>query len=177
MINCRNLILAYFVFLSFTVALAANSIPVPSVPEEDGAMRLAFARARAGLDGFLAKLAKPPKGSKLFAVKIGLADSPSSKAAVIVRPGQKSANRVEFFWVHDVQPVADGFNGRIDNDPETIHGVRAEQPIHFVKDDIADWMYVQDGKIKGNATACPALAHATPTERKKMAEEYGIVCE
>ncbi|CCJ08686.1 YegJ family protein [Methylocystis sp. SC2] len=177
MVKYRGFLLACFVLLPFAVARAGNSIPVPSVPEEDGAMRLAFARARAGLDGFLAKLAKPPQGSKLFAVKIGLADSPSGKAVVIVRPDQKSPKRVEFFWVHDVQPVANGFNGRIDNDPETIHGARAGQPIHFVKDDIADWMYVQDGKIKGNATACPALAHATPTERKKMAEEYGIICE
>lgn len=176
MLNFRNCLAAFLTLLPFA-ALAGNPTPSVHVPKDDAAMRLAFTRARDGLDDFLAKMANPPKGANHFAVKIGLMDSPSSKGVIIVRPGQKSADRAEFFWISDLQSVADGFNGSINNDPETIHGVRAGQFIHFVKDDVADWMYAQDGKIKGNATACPALAHATPTERKKMAEEYGIVCK
>ena len=38
-------------------------------------------------------------------------------------------------------------------------------------------MYLQDGKIVGNATACPALAHASAEERRQMKEQYGLDCD
>ncbi len=44
--------------------------------------------------------------------------------------------------------------------PRRSHNVTMGQTIHFTRADIGDWMYFQNGKIIGNATACPALAHA-----------------
>jgi uncharacterized protein YegJ (DUF2314 family) len=111
-------------------------------------------------------------------VKIGLVDSLNGEGCTIVRPGQENKGREEFFWITDLKQGSSGFTGLIDNDPKTVRCVHGgDMLLHFVKDDIVDWMYVQEGKIKGNATACPALAHATETERKKMADLYGIVCD
>ncbi len=49
--------------------------------------------------------------------------------------------------------------------------------IHFTKEDIGDWTYRQDGKIVGNATACPALMQASAEERQEVKEQYGISCD
>jgi uncharacterized protein YegJ (DUF2314 family) len=48
--------------------------------------------------------------------------------------------------------------------------------IHFTRKDIGDWMYLKDGKIIGDATACPALAHSSAEDRKQMEEQFGLVC-
>jgi uncharacterized protein YegJ (DUF2314 family) len=43
--------------------------------------------------------------------------------------------------------------------------------------DSRDWMYFLNRRMVGNATACPALAHASPEERRIMREQYGLVCD
>jgi uncharacterized protein YegJ (DUF2314 family) len=70
-----------------------------------------------------------------------------------------------------------GFSGRLGNDPDELRNVAFGQAIHFTREDIGDWMYRQDGKIIGNATACPALAHASAEERRMMKEKYGLACD
>jgi uncharacterized protein YegJ (DUF2314 family) len=106
---------------------------------------------------------------------LGIADANGGKTYLIIRPGQLDES--EYFWVVDLRAAGDGFQGAIGNDPEKIRSVTMGQKLHFSKDDIADWMYFQDGKIKGNATACPALAHAPVDERNMMREKFGIICD
>jgi uncharacterized protein YegJ (DUF2314 family) len=158
-------------------ALAEDPNPVPKVPKGDPAMNAAFARAAAGLDGFFAKLRNPPKGAERFSVKIGLTDASGARGYAIVRPGADAAGRVEWFWTNHLRTEASGFSGQIANDAEEIHNVAMGLTIHFTRADIGDWMYFQDGKIVGNATACPALAHASAEERRQMKEQYGLDCE
>jgi len=38
-------------------------------------------------------------------------------------------------------------------------------------------MYLENGRVIGNATACPALAHASAEERRQMKEQYGLACD
>jgi uncharacterized protein YegJ (DUF2314 family) len=159
------------------IALAGDSNPVPKVPKGDPAMNAAFARAAATLDGFLAKWRDPPPGSQRFSVKIGLSDAPGAPGYAIVRPDAPTADRVEWFWANNLRAEGAGFSARLSNDAETLHNVSFGQTIHFVRQDIGDWMYFQDGKIIGNATACPALAHASAEERRQMREQYGLACE
>jgi uncharacterized protein YegJ (DUF2314 family) len=142
-------------------AFAEDPNPVPKVPKGDPAMNAAFARAAAGLDGFFAKLRNPPKGAERFSVKIGLTDASGAPGYAIVRPGAGAAGPVEWFWTNHLNADGAGFTGQIANDAEDIHNVAMGQTIHFTRADIGDWMYFQDDKIVGNATACPALAHAS----------------
>src|ERR1700722_1849524 len=139
--------------------------PVPKVPKGDPAMTAAFARAAAGLDEFFAKWRNPPVGAERFSVKIGLTDTPGA-------PGF-----VEWFWTNHLRAEATGFSAQLSNEAESLHNVSFGQTIHFARQDIGDWMYFQNGKIVGNATACPALAHASAEERRQMKEEYGLACD
>jgi uncharacterized protein YegJ (DUF2314 family) len=160
-------------------AFAQDPNPVPKVPKEDAAMTAAFARAAAGLDGFFETLRNPPPGAQRFSVKIGLKDTPGDPGYAIVRPGLAANENglVEWFWVNTLRSEAGGFSAKIANDADELHNVRFGQIIHFARQDIGDWMYFQNGKIIGNATACPALAHASPEERRQMAEKYGLECK
>lgn len=165
-------------FLGSATALAGDPNPVPDVPKGDPAMSAAFARAAATLDDFLAKWRDPPPGSERFVVKIGLADSDAPPGYVIVRPGAAGpGGPVEWFWAGDLHVEGAGFSGQLSNDPDGLRNVSFGQIVHFAREDIGDWMYFRGGRIVGNATACPALAHASGAERRQMKEQYGLACE
>jgi len=159
------------------IAFADDPNPVPKVPKGDAAMMNAFARAAAGLDGFLTKWRDPPPGAKRFSVKIGLMDATDPPGYAIVRPGVVVRGQVEWFWTHGLRADGAGFAAELGNDPESLRNVTLGQTVHFTRQDIGDWIYFWDGKIIGNATACPALAHASPQERRQMKEHYGLACD
>ncbi len=153
---------------------AARSENVVQVPGNDPEMSAAFGKARAGLDGFLVKLAAPPAGTKGYSVKVGIKDGPAPEGFSIGHPGDQN---VEYFWMTEVEPAGDGYKGVIDNEPDSIRNVSDGQTISFKKEDISDWMYFEGDKIKGNFTACPALRHASREEQETMRERFGFDCK
>jgi uncharacterized protein YegJ (DUF2314 family) len=168
---------AVLLTLNLGIAFADDPNPVPKVPKRDPAMSEAFAHAAASLDKFFAKWRHPPTGSERFSVKIGLAAAPGAPGYAIVRPDTDTNDRVEWFWANHLLVEGADFSAQIANDPEWLHNVARGQTIHFTRQDIGDWMYFQNGKIVGNATACPALAHASADERRQMKEQYGLACD
>ena len=159
------------------MAFATDPNPVPKVPTGDPAMSAAFARAAAGLDGFFAKWRDPPPGAERFPVKIGLKDAAGDPGYAIVRPDDSTPDKVEWFWTSDLRVDGAGFSAQLANDADTLQNVSLGQVVHFTREDIGDWMYFQNGRIVGNATACPALAQATAAERRQMKEQYGLDCQ
>lgn len=165
-----------FAFLHSGTADARDPNPVPQVPKEDPAMTAAFAKASASLDEFFAKWHNPPPNAQGFSVKIGLTETPGAPGYAIVLPGKSASGPVEWFWTRNLRQDGAGFSAQIGNDAEQVHSVTLGQVIRFTRQDIGDWMYFQNGKIIGNATACPALAHASAQERQQMKEQYGLDC-
>jgi uncharacterized protein YegJ (DUF2314 family) len=163
-------------FLLLT-GLAFADPNISYVPKSDPAMSAAFAQAAASLDGFLKAWRNPPPGAKAFALKIGLTDSASPPGYIIVPPNGDAPSAVEWFWVVDLHVDGDAFSGAINNDPEELRNVSSGQMIHFARKDVGDWMYMQDGKIVGDATACPALAHSSEADRRQMEEQFGLKCD
>jgi uncharacterized protein YegJ (DUF2314 family) len=146
---------------------------VIDVPVGDPMMVAAFAKARAGLDSFLAKLRAPPTGTQGYSVKIGLKDGPAPGSFAISRPGEGNN---EFFWMVNLRSAGAGFAGEIGNTPERIKNVRKGQTINFGRDDIVDWLYFDAGKMRGNYTACPALMHGPREVLEMMRKKYGLEC-
>jgi len=145
------------------------------VPHNDEAMTAAFAKAAASLDEFLAKWRNPPPNAENFGVKIGVVDSNDEPGFAVIEPNARPASRVEYLWVTNLKEDSNGFAARVANEVEYLDNVKLGDVVHFKRSHVADWMYVQDGKIVGNATVCPALAHASAEEKREM-KEAGIVC-
>ena len=157
-------------------AFADDPNPVTKVPKGDPAMVAAFGKAAATFDHFLAVWRSPPPGGKGFSVKIGLVDAQAAPGYTLVAPGSGPRIGVEWFWTNELREEEGGYSARLSNDPEVVHNVRRGLRVRFTRADVGDWMYWRDGKIVGNATACPALAHASESERNEMREKYGIDC-
>ena len=130
------------------------------VPTGDPAMTKAFAKARSGLDGFLAKLASPPSGAEGFAIKIPIGDR----------------GEVEYFWLIDLTQNGDNLSGVVNNSPDTVGNVQKGQRINFHRGDVADWMYFENGKMTGNFTACAMLSKESTEVRATFRREYGLDC-
>ena len=156
-----------------TAFAAGDSV---NVSGNDPAMAAAFKRAAATLDDFLAKWRKRPEGTETFTVKVGLMDTSGQPGWAIVRPGATPPNYVEWFWVSNLREDGAGFAAELANDADNLDNVEQGTTVHFERADIGDWMYRKDGKIVGNFTACPALAQASPAERRQYAE-MGINCD
>lgn len=132
-----------------------------SVPTGDPGMAAAMQKAKATLPEFL-KLAKaPPSGTTGFAVRIGIPYDGGS----------------EFVWMNSLEFKGDNIIGAIANEPRHAKNVKYRERISFRERDIADWMYRESGKMKGNFTTCALLQRDTPANREAFRKQYGLECE
>lgn len=133
-----------------------------AMPDDDPAMRKAFDAARAGLDGFLAKLASPPAGSGGFAVKVGI----------------RSGSDLEYVWIGNLSIDGERLSGRLDNEPRRVKTLKAGDAHAFTKADIVDWLYVDRPRrrMHGNFTACALMTREPPKEAAALRRQLGLTC-
>lgn len=138
------------------IADKADRDELAYVRHDDPDMRAAFRKARASLAQFLALAELPRPGMEGFAVKIALSDG--------CEP--------EYFWIHPFSRSGKAFTGLLDNTPQTIGGVTKGDRITFASADIVDWMYFENGRMRGNFTAQALLK--TPEEREAFRKRFGL---
>lgn len=114
------------------------------MPPADRELAKAIEQARQTLPEFWAMHGKPEPGVDDFALKVA-----------VMAP--KSRMR-EFIWITSVTRSDDGkITGRIDTSPGHVKAVKLGQPLTFEEADIADWMFMRNGKIVGNWTLRPVM--------------------
>jgi uncharacterized protein YegJ (DUF2314 family) len=126
-------------------------------------MAAAFRKARETLPTFLKLVLAPPPNTKGFAVKIGVPYGTGADA--------------EFFWISPFKPQGDKYVGNINNTPRSAKTVKLGQSIEFAETEIVDWLYVQDGKMVGNYTACALLKREPPQQAAAFIKQYGLTCD
>ncbi|MBX4953920.1 DUF2314 domain-containing protein [Rhizobium lentis] len=154
------------------LALADNP-NVQMVARGDPAMAKAHEKSQKGLDDFLEKLRNPPSGTENYNIKLGFTD----KANVVALTTDQTAPDVEYMWVHQIKASGDHFTALLGDTPEYIHNIKRGDHVAFEKSDIFDWMYIENGKVKGNYTACPLLLAGPKEQLEQYRDIYGIVCD
>jgi uncharacterized protein YegJ (DUF2314 family) len=133
---------------------------VQLAPTGDPALERARAKARSGLDGFLARADRPGPQDRNFGVKIAL----------------KGDGHVEHVWIASFRRQGDGFVGRLDNEPRFVKSYKSGQTLTFARGEIEDWMYRDGSVMRGNFTACALLANK-PADRERAEKQFGLRCE
>src|SRR6266481_8418995 len=110
--------------------------PYVEVPKDHIAMHRAVTEARKTVGEFIAALKHPAPDQQDFEIK-----------KAFVQNGQ-----VEHIWLSDVQLVGSRFQGRIDNQPRKIQGLKLGQLVSINRNEISDWLYVDHGKLVGGYT-------------------------
>jgi uncharacterized protein YegJ (DUF2314 family) len=159
--------------LAIGPALADDLAAGHNVALNDQAVANASQKAQAEVDVFLARLANPPVGTSNYAVKLGIVDRGNGYALT----KDVGLDKVEYFWLVNIGQTPSGYVGILGNRPETVTHVAAGEPIPFTKADIFDWLYLNNGKMVGNYTACPVLEAGPIEDLKQYEAETGASCE
>ena len=146
---------------SQTILQKAERDEIAIVADDDPTMAAAMRKARATLGDFLTIAAAPKPSMENFAVKVAIHDGDQN----------------EYFWIDPFSNDNGQFSGRINNKPEMVHTVKMGPLIHFGRDEIVDWMYMDGGEMKGNYTACALLKSAPKNEAEEFKERFGLICD
>ncbi|TAV74755.1 YegJ family protein [Rhizobium leguminosarum] len=155
------------------LALATDNPNIKWIAPGDPAMAKAQEKSEQGLDGFLEKLRNPLAGTENYSVKLGFTD----KAKGVALTTDQMAPNVEFMWVYQINASGDHFTALLGDTPEYIHNIKPDDRVEFAKSDIFDWMYIENGKVKGNYTACPLLLAGPKEQLEQYREILGIACD
>jgi uncharacterized protein YegJ (DUF2314 family) len=122
------------------------------VDDEDPEMEAAIARGRATLPRFWKALENPMDGETNFALKVEVRD----------------AKGTEFFWANDIEMKDGKIYGVINNEPNIVECVKFGQKIEITDSQIADWLFLRNGKMAGNYTVRPLLKTMPKEEAAKL---------
>lgn len=145
---------------SDVVVRNARPDEIAIVATEDPLMAAAFRKAQETLPDFLAVVRETRKSVTHMAVKIAVRDGGAT----------------EYFWIAPFAPSGTGFSGKINNTPRLVKTVRDGQTVAFAHADIVDWLYVEDGRMTGNFSACALLKGRSAEEIESFRRAYGLDC-
>ncbi|PDT15153.1 hypothetical protein CO670_19210 [Rhizobium sp. J15] len=161
--------------LVIPIDLALANDNIQWIKSDDPAMAKAHEKSKSELDGFLEKLRNPPPGTENYNIKLGFTDK--AEGVALVTEQMASDAEVEYMWVYQIEASGDHFTALLGDTPEYLHNIKQEDRVEFEKSDIFDWMYIENGKVKGNYTACPLLLAGPKEQLEQYREVYGIVCD
>ncbi|MBX3443453.1 MAG: DUF2314 domain-containing protein [Planctomyces sp.] len=124
-------------------------------------MEAAMDQASEKLDDFIAALKKPAATQKDFSVKY------------LVEQGEAG----EYLWVNEVKFDGKKFTGKVANHPQVVKTLKFGQQVALQEDEIDDWMYVDDGKLKGGFTIRAQREMLKGADRKKFDEQFKFTFE
>jgi len=148
-------------YASGTLMDKARRDDVVTFEKGDPDMAAAFRKARETLPGFLALVGARQTTITKLAVKIAI----------------PAGDDDEYFWLTEIGQHGNKYAGRINNTPRAAKQVSFGQVIQFSEAEIVDWLYMEDGKMRGNFTACAMLKREPPDQLEAMRKQYGLSCE
>ncbi len=83
----------------------------------------------------------------------------------------------KYFWIVPFKSKGDAFTGTLDNAPRLVRNVKMGQAFEFTRGEIVDWMYLDNGAMKGNYTACALMKKATQKDRDAFKKRFGLDCD
>ena len=115
-------------------------------------------KAQSTLADFLKVAAAPKPGTLGFSLKVAVRED----------------ERVEYFWITPFTNNGSQFSGEINNTPRVVHSVKLGQT---AQSDIVDWLYIENGMMRGNYTACALLKSAPKNETEEFKKTFGLNCD
>jgi len=77
-------------------------------------------------------------------------------------------NEVEQIRLSDVRLIGQCFQGRVDNKPQKIRGLKLGQLVSVNPNEISDWLYVDNGKLVGGYTVRAHYNELFPQQKQEF---------
>jgi uncharacterized protein YegJ (DUF2314 family) len=126
---------------------------------DDRELEAAKRQARQTLPEFVKALEAPPPGSRAFAIKKGFGDGKND----------------EFIWLDQVKLAGQSFQATVANVPVWFAGVRVGDQVEVKREEVADWMYIDDrDTLVGGFTIRVLFRREPPEKRRELEREAGF---
>jgi uncharacterized protein YegJ (DUF2314 family) len=124
-------------------------------PSGDAALEGIAREARRTLPLFWDRFRHPHRGEEQFSVKYPFAADPESGFSR------------EYLWLGNIVFREGVYYGTVLNRPYHIRGLEAGMEVPFSFDDITDWMYRENGRIKGGRSVKYLIEEIPPLDREE----------
>jgi len=118
----------------------------------DAGLKTAVVEARNTIDSFTTALKSNNPALANFALKIRF-------------PGLGGAEDV---WANNIATTPTGFTGVLNNAPQLTTKAKKGDPVKFTPQNISDWMYTENGKLRGGFTIRLTYSRMTVKEKAKF---------
>lgn len=132
-----------------------------SVQNDDAEMNHAILTAIQTLDTFKVALLSKNKNYKYFALK-----------SRFITP-----NGSEHIWLRNIIIKDKKYVGIVANLPESISNIKIGDTIRILKNNISDWMYIDNNKLRGGYTIHLLRKRMTDSEKKQFDAKSGLIIE
>jgi uncharacterized protein YegJ (DUF2314 family) len=134
---------------------------IMSFEPEDAEMNSAMEKARADLAPFLKALSQPSSTRDHLAIKVGFSDDYGN----------------EYLWLSDVRYQDGIFRGTVSNQPETVKSTYYGASVSVPAQQIADWMFIENGRLVGGYTMRVMRGRLSNEERAEFDANIGFVID
>ncbi|HEY0635183.1 MAG TPA: DUF2314 domain-containing protein [Gammaproteobacteria bacterium] len=130
---------------------------------DEQAMEKAIHDARSSWQQFSRALMNPSDRMSGFSIKRGfrVGDDPEA----------------EHIWLTDVSFDGSRFTGRINNEPVDTREVKFGDIVEVAPEQLSDWMYIENGVLRGGFTIRVLVKQRTPEEQAQFFERAGFRIE
>jgi uncharacterized protein YegJ (DUF2314 family) len=127
---------------------------------EDEEMNAAMRKARDTLDEFEARLRKPPATQQHIGLKARF----------------EQDGNVEHMWIDDIEITPEGYRGKLGNHPVDIKSIDVDSDVLVKRENVSDWLAIDDGKLVGGFTLRVQRERMTPEQRADfdLSADYAI---
>lgn len=132
------------------------------VGEDDKAMNEAIVTANKTLHLFNAALKSAADSLEAFSLKVRY-DAPDGYG--------------EHIWLNEVTLRNNIYTGIVNNVPNVITQVSLGDTVTVNNNNISDWMYLSNNKMRGGHTLRVIMKKMSPEERKNMQAQMGFIVE
>jgi uncharacterized protein YegJ (DUF2314 family) len=132
---------------------AENYDRIQRVEADDPVLEAIAEEARKTLPRFIRTMRNPQKGEKQFRIKCPF------------EADRGSGFGREYLWLADIRFENGNYYGAVASRPYYIRRLAPGSRTAFSMDDIADWMYVKDGKIAGGLSIKYLIEKIPPLDR------------
>ncbi|MFO0863251.1 MAG: DUF2314 domain-containing protein [Gemmataceae bacterium] len=119
-----------------TPASASRERLLSCISGNDPRMKAAIAEAHAHWDVFVSALQNPASKQKGFAVKAPF----------------REGRTTEQLWITRLELSDDNISGTVDDQPVVLRGIHRKQVVQVTRSQVSDWMFLDQGKIRGGYT-------------------------
>ena len=138
---------------------AGNASGVQTLEESDAEMNEAIEAARSSLSQFEEAMLSNNPQYDMFALKVMFPDQVGGS---------------EHIWITDLILENGQYRGLVGNEPRYTIIVEAGQEVTVDSEKISDWMYVEDGKLRGGYTLRVLRNRMSSHERAEFDRSLGI---